>query len=255
MKYLLLMMMILMMGCTGKKLIVNNADSLISYQITKRIPLYSEQKKSLDKDIDLFLNDHKKSAKALAPILDDIHAPHTDIDKTYGTLVERYREMANDFSKLLSRYMAVLDPKQQKDMFYTLDKENKKLSSKTSKERMNEITERFVKFFGSITAEQKAIFNTYSNYYIENMSNHLKRRENLHQNFREIYGMDSSLETRINQFYSAFMKYQDDLLAPNKTLEITKKITSSLTPPQKDIMKKKTEEIKEILNYYMQAEF
>ena len=50
-------------SCGVRKLIVDNAAGLLSYQVTRHIPLYGKQKDDLGKDIEKFLK--KKDLKFL----------------------------------------------------------------------------------------------------------------------------------------------------------------------------------------------
>lgn len=243
------------LACTAKKLMVQNTDTLIEYQVTKRIPLYSQQKKQLAQDIDAFLNAHKKEAVQLVTFLETVNLDANKVDLIYENLSADYRKIASDFSFVLSKHMAALDAKQQKDMLKTLEGENQKISQKQTKDRIEEIAERFNKFFGSITKEQRKIFHDYADYYTERKSAHLIRRETLQQKFKEIFSSDSSKETRTTLLYEAFKKYQDDLMSSHKNIEITKKLIPTFTMAQKETFKKKVEEIKEILNFYIQTEF
>ncbi len=250
-----IMMLFTNLACTAKKLIVKNSDTLIEYQVTKRIPLYSAQKKALALDIDHFLNAHKKDAVALVDMLNNLQIDQDKFDYLYSTLSNDYRKIAGEFSFVLSKHMAVLDAKQQKDLFKNLKEEDQKIANKPTEERMNEVTERFNKFFGSITKEQKKIFSDYKDYYAERKIAHLERREELQKKFKEIFASDSSADTRTKLFYESFKTYQENLLTPNKNIEIAKKLIPTFTFAQKETLKKKIEEIKEILNFYIQTEF
>jgi len=67
-----LFVLVILMGCSAKRLAVSHADGLLTNQVEKRIPLYSKQKKQLNADIKAFLNKHKKTIQEMIPILDEL---------------------------------------------------------------------------------------------------------------------------------------------------------------------------------------
>jgi hypothetical protein len=73
MRVSLIIMMLLTVSCIAKKIAVQHTDTLLEHQITKRLPLYSDQKKKLSEDVDKFLNDHKPVVRDMLPLLEKIH--------------------------------------------------------------------------------------------------------------------------------------------------------------------------------------
>lgn len=257
MKMLYLVLLCLMFsGCAAKKLAIDNADTLVSHQITKRVPLYSKQKDKLSRDIDKFLNDSKPLAQEVIPIVDEINLSDEDkLDAQYEKFEDFYAKIAKDFSLLMSKHIATLDEKQQKDFFNTLDDENRELLKKEKEERLDHIEERFEMFFGSIKGEQKQLIREYADYFHQRARDRLNRRVKLHQDFREIFKQDSSQETRANMIQEAFVEFQNDTIKGNKNLEIIKKMRPTLTKTQKEHFRNQTLEVKELLKYFLSVDY
>jgi hypothetical protein len=151
--------------------------------------------------------------------------------------------------------MAQLDPKQQKDFIRYLVQETEKMKAKETDERVNEVCEKFDKFFGSISKEQKTIFQSFKGYYAARKDDTLNRRQELHKKFEEIYATETSQKTREDMFADAFNKYQDHLLDSSKTMDIANAILPTLSTSQKEALTKKVEGIKELLGFYLKNDF
>jgi hypothetical protein len=243
-------------GCAAKKLVINNADTLLQHQITKRLPLYTDQRSELSKDISKFLNDHKSVAQKVLPFIDavDLKEPQK-VGEHYQELSKFYDKVSLNFSELLSKHMSGLDSKQQKDFFKTLDQENRDLKRKDDSDRTEKIQERFETFFGSINENQRQTLTDLKNYFEERNKQRIKRREELHGEFREIFARDASAETRQDLFMEAFKEYQTKSVDHKKNVEVIKTLLPSVSSQQREFFKKKTEEVKEILKYFLDASY
>ena len=71
----------------------------------------------------------------------------------------------------------------------------------------------------------------------------------------EIYKMDISQQSRINYFYEAFAEYQNSYPEATKNIEIIKTIIPTLNKEQKGVFEDKTNDLKDILNYYLEAHY
>lgn len=193
MRLMIFVLGIFLSGCAAKKLAVNNADSLISYQVTKRLPLYSEQKEKLDKDIEAFLIKSKLVASDMLPVIDSLNLSSVEnLPNQYNKFESFYSKLAFDFAELMSSHLATLDKKQQKDFFETLDDENRKLLNKEKEDRVDDIEDRFDTFLGSVNGPQKQLIREYSDYFHCRAKERLDRRITLHEKFREIFKTESS---------------------------------------------------------------
>lgn len=243
-------------GCAAKKMAVENADSLISYQVNKRLPLYSAQKEELAKDVDKFLNDTKPKAQDILPIIDDLNLKDpAKLDANYAKVETFYKILAKDFSALMSKYLAKLDTKQQKDFFETLDDENREILKKEKEDRINGIEERFEMFLGSINSAQKQLVREYADYFHDRSKARLDRRVKLHQELRQIYFQDVSEASRKTQIQDSLLEYQEASLTGNKNLEILKKIIPTLTEAQREYFRKEAQEIKDLLRYFNSIDY
>ena len=111
---LLLMVIFSVFGCAAKKMAIDNADSLITYQAAKDLPLTSSQKDEFKKNVKLFLNGLKPLARNFQEVLNKFDPANTEtLDSTYDELEKGYVKIARDFSKIIAHSMAGFDKNQQ----------------------------------------------------------------------------------------------------------------------------------------------
>lgn len=232
-----------------------NIDLLIENQIEKRLPLYSAQKTALAKDVDKFLAEQKKFAHEAMPAIKSVELDANKIDRQYDHLDQIYRKLALNFSKLMSKYMAQLDGKQQKEFASNLKAENTTLARQSAEKRMEKIHERFETVLGTISDKQKAILIDQRANLDARHFTRLKRREALHAKFLEIYKLDLSPEARTKYFVEAFSDYQNSYPEAEKNKEILKLIVPTLSPEQKVELKKKSNDLQEIIGYYLETDY
>lgn len=258
MKYLyLLLLSSLLTSCGAKKIAVQNADLLVEHQIKKRLPLSSNQKDALAKDVDAYLNQSKKEVQELIPIIDSLNIENPGpLGERYNKVEEIYRKLADGAATLTSTHMAKLDKKQQETFFETLRKEDRKLEEKTPSKRKAELLERVQKLLGELKPEQESILASYQeDYFNQRHIERLKRRQVLRERFQEIYRSEGSEETRKAAFYKAFKEYQQKSLENTKTLEIIEKFVPTISAEQKTVLRNHVRELKEIANYFLSTEY
>jgi hypothetical protein len=257
MKFTLLMLIALFFcGCAAKKLAVENADTLISYQVNKRLPLYSAQEEELLKDIDKFLNETKPKTQEILPVIDKLNlSDPSKLDAEYLKVETFYKTLSKDFSDLMAKYLAKLDKKQQKELFETLDDENREIIKSEKKDRIDNIEGRFETFLGSINSAQKQLVREYADYFHSRSKMRLDKRIELHQSLKSIYRQDVSEDSRNTQMKEAMAKYQSEKMARNKNLEILKKIIPTLSNKQREHFRQEAQEVKDVLSYFNSVDY
>lgn len=252
----ILLLALMVSSCAGKKMAVENADTLISYQVNKRLPLYSAQKEELSKDIDKFLNETKPKAQDILPVIDALNLKDPSKLETQYTKVENfYTGLSKDFSGLMSKYLAKLDNKQQKDLFETLDDENREILKKEKEDRIDSIEDRFEAFLGSVNSKQKQLVREYAEYFHSRAKMRLDKRVKLHGELKGIYNQDVSENSRYNQIQEKMAEYQGETLKGNKNLEILKKIIPTLSSEQREHFRKEAQEVKDVLRYFNSVDY
>lgn len=253
---ILLILSFVLVSCGPKKLAVKNADTLITYQITKRVPLYSAQKDELTKDVEKFLVRTKPTAKEIVPVFDELDFKNeSKLEDQYQNLKNHYKKIAREFSLLMSKYIAKLDSKQQKEFFENLEEENKKLTRKLTSDQSSDIEDKFEMFFGTITDDQKKMLKEYSEYFKSRGQARLQRRIKLQEEMKSAFADDMSVESRTKMIQESFVDYQNSSLLDNKNLEIIKKIAPSLNTNQREYFKKEAQDIKETLKYFITVDY
>jgi hypothetical protein len=256
MKFVLLFFLSLLIACSAKDLVVKNADHLLSYQISKRIPLRSDQKDLLKKDIDLFLQGTKPKAQELVPVFDEIDLNDTEkLHRPYTILEKFYLQLTGDFSDLLARHLAKLDQKQQKEMFKTLDAENRDIQKRDAESLKEKVEERMEQILGPINKKQKQMITDHLDYFIQRNKDRWQRRAKLHHELNDIYKTITSIEARKEVIKEAIARYQDETIKGNKNLELLKKIAPTLSDSQKGKLREHLKEVKRLINYYLSVEY
>lgn len=242
-------------GCAAKKLAIDNADSLITYQITKRLPMTGKKKDVLEKDVSKLLNAAKPDARGVKEIVKKIDIDETsEIDAHYSQLETIYRKVAKDFSHLLSHHMADFSPEEQTTFFKNLKKDNDK-TPKDKKQREEEIEERVEYFLGSINDEQKKLMRNYESYFQERNLQRRERKKELQKKFKKIYQAESDKKNREWLFLEAYGDYQNESLKGNKNLEIIKKLIPTISSKQKAHFNQNKQEIVELIDYFIDVSY
>jgi len=228
-----------------------NADYLLVNQIEKRLPLDSNQKKDLSKDIDKLLNDQKPTAKNLILFVEDLRPEVDDVNKNYDYVEGTYKKIAIDLSAILSKYLAQLNQKQQKEYENLFIKDQIKMRELSQEERIEKAFDRFELFFGSLTDTQKSFFKDeeFRNKYL----NYLKRRENLQEQIKTVFKEDpKSREKLILEILHHYIHQYPD---SERNKAFIKKILGSLSFDQKKHFQNKKNDFKEILNDFIQTDY
>jgi hypothetical protein len=249
-------MTLVLSGCGMKKLAVENADGLIYYQVGKRLPLYSEQKDDLGKDIDQFLNAKKNTANDVIAVINELDIKSEDkVEKHYKKLEAVYIETIRDFSNLLAKYIARLDKKQQKEFFEYLDDENREIVKRKKAQTIDKIEERAKMLLGSVNDKQKQLIREYEGYFHQRNKERVDRRIKFHTKLRSLFKEDLSVDSRTAGMQDAFRSYQAEALEGNKGLEILKKAVPTFTDEQKEHFRNHAQDMKEMLKYYLTVDY
>jgi hypothetical protein len=242
-------------GCGAKSILVKNADSLLEYQVEKRLPLYSDQKKVLSKDVKNFLKEQKSAVQVLLPVIDELSLEPEIVEKAYKELLSTYDKVTLKFSAMVSKHLAILDSKQQKDFFENLKNENRSLSKKSPSDLLDMSYERFEKLFGSINDKQKQLLSGYESYIVDNHNRKLKRRKDLESQFEKIFAQELSAGSRENLLVDALNAFHKDAHDHEKNLLIIKKLIPEISPAQIETFRKRVAEVKEIIQLYLDANY
>jgi hypothetical protein len=251
--FLSLLILLILSSCAAKKLAVRNADNLIQYQIEKKIPLYTAQKEKLGQDISRILTNLKPEVKKLIPLLKDVPLDRPEgFDSHYQEIDHLYHRIESDFTNLISKNLAQLDKKQQKDFLKNMADDNKEIADKSTKKKKAEMQKNLETLLGSVTDKQKEILGSYEEYFSKRSLGRIQGRETLLADFTKIYNGEVINE---EGFHQAFREYQK---ARNKDLElpsILKKFIPTLNPEQKMHLKEKFEEAESLVMEFLKTSY
>jgi hypothetical protein len=253
---ILLMTVALLGGCAAKKLIIRNADTLLANQVEKRLPLHSHQQRQLRSDLKRFLNEKKAVARDVMTLIDDINpdAP-AKVEDQYQKLSDHYKQVALDFSRLLSRYIAQLDQRQQRQFFSTLETENRDLEKKKSSARRKQLEERLIKVFGKLTEEQRKLIDSEQEHFDRQFRVRLERRRELQSKIRGILQGAETEAARSDAIYQAFVDFHEESIAKSRNLQLLQKFLPTLDASQKSSLQGRLQEVKEMLSYYLETSY
>lgn len=242
-------------GCAAKKMAVNNADTLIEYQVQKYLPLSIHQKDALAQDVDKLLNKHKSTGKELQNVLMNLDISSTDkLAPQYHQLMKIYEKIVSDFIQILSKQMSTLGPNQQKEFFATLEENNKKIEKRNQEDRIKKIKERLTKLFGSVNEKQNELLAKYGPEIEKRNEEWLERRKKLQGEFKKIFAQENSPEAREKLFLGAYQDYNEKR-PHEKNIEILSALLPTLDPEQIDHFMQQIGEVKEMVSYYLEAEY
>jgi hypothetical protein len=252
----LFLLLFICVACAARELVIKNADSMLEYQVNKRLPLTTAQKNELQKDVDLFLNTEKKIAKEILPVIDQINLlGPKEASSAYHKMEGFYRKISSDFSGLIAKYMVKLDEKQQVEFFENLKEESKKYGKKSQKERHEDAQERLERFVGDLSDEQKSILKSYDSFFKKQSLKRMERRKDLHERFKEILSGTQLPAEKEKSLQKVYMSHQEVTLRESKTPELIQKFIPTLSKDQREHFREKTMEVKEILRYFIQSSY
>lgn len=253
----LILSLFFLVSCGAKKLVANHADTFITNSIEKKLPLTDRQEERLAKDVDQFLMKKKATAQEILPLIDKIDpAKPTLFDEIYDSLLGNYRKIAADFSELLAKYIVELDENQQKIFFRRLSEDLDTKKEKDSEGRLSDIKRKVERLVGSLSPTQEKLLTNHEAYFQRKGTLLLKRKEALHQRLQTILTQDSAPATKKEMIVEAFMNYQDESMVSSKeNLSIVKEFTPTLSLKQKEYFREKVRDLKEIIGYYLDAQY
>ena len=251
-QYISLLLLLLISSCAAKKLAVRNADSLIQYQIEKKIPLYSAQKDKLGKDIDKILSDLKPQIKTLVPLLKDmpIESPEK-VENHYVVIDQIYQRIESDFTKLIAANLAVLDEKQQRDFLKIMIADTRVLEDKSEARKKDTFEKNLKILLGSVTDKQKEIIKSYDKYFAQRAASRINGRKNLQANLAKLFEGEMNSEA----FVQAFKEYQNERKKDLQITTILKAFIPTLTPEQKLHLKEKFEEAESLIIEFLKTSY
>lgn len=257
MKMLLLLSLILFQACAAKKLAVDHADTFIETSVEKRLPLTSSQKKELSKDVDKFLEQNKEVGRNVLPLIDQINLEDpSQLDDLYDKFLAHYKTIAHSFSQILAKHLARLDAYQQKKLFEKLSDENKEMKRKEAIDRAKGLESKVEKLVGNLSEGQTKFFSDNANHLQQKAEAKLERRKELQTKLKEILSQDLSTESKQNQIQELLANYQEKGVEFSRTnLPLIKQFIPSLTPKQKETFRQKMRDVKEMIGYYLEADY
>lgn len=244
-------LILIVASCTFKSVAVNNLESIVSYRLGGQLHLYYGQKAQLKEKLQSWIlaSEQKKKIETFSVLLKNFDWQKSDLREFYMTVNQIYLEIATSFNQLLAESLSLLDEKQQKKFFASMEEENQKVQKE---KKTSEGIRRMLEFcFEEITEIQEELLAKTYGPEKSPTQTRLERRLTSQQALREIYQLNLSETERIPLIKSALddsVKRPPDLAQIDKNLSFFKELTQTLTADQLKTFETKRLEILEIVD-------
>ncbi|MBY0517057.1 MAG: hypothetical protein K2P81_09125 [Bacteriovoracaceae bacterium] len=236
-------------GCGLQRLAVSQLDQLIEIQTASKLDLYWKQKEALERDINLFLKEQQKQSGETLVLVKKIDPTQTqEFDQWWNTLASTYQRVAEEYSKILAKYLALIDSKQKKNFISKINEENEELREKSDHLRVDQLEERITFFFGDINPQQKEAINKYFPIWKKRNLERINRRVKLAEEL-------SKPQTE-KSYFELFQNYQTESLKdPTPIIHFLKSICQPLNADQIKFFLEKKKQGVELIEAFQQAHY
>lgn len=256
MKYLLLLAFVLLSGCAFQKLAVGQLDTLIEMQTAGRLDLYRSQKKELGLDIDNFLSRHKPRADELKKLIAQLDPARPEqFPALWKELSEHYRQVANDYSAVLAKYLAQLDVEQRAEFLNKLSNENRQMREKKL-EHGEKWLERLEHFFGMVSGAQRQLLRDNSELLKRRWEARLERRLKLQHRLGHIMNGPAFNAEKERQIAGAFSDYQQTSFeGQGDVVQLLQGLCKGLSDEQLRTWRERQSELIELVTVFQQTDY
>jgi hypothetical protein len=173
----------------------------------------------------------------------------------FEALKSAYVLISTDYLKLYTKYVALLDQKQQKGFWEKFDETTADFKRRTFEEQEEKLEDRFEMFFGEVTTPQSKLLKDHARYQMSHHEESLKERQLLRDHLKVIFAQNLSSEEKAKAFSQVYLNYQNGLLDNEMTIGLIKSIIPTLTNGQRKFFKKLTTEIEDLIVYFLTKNF
>lgn len=252
----LLFILIFLTSCALQDFLVSQADTYIESKISDKLGLYLNQKKTLDSDVDHFLNQQKQTAQKILETIKSINLKDESLVKEHWLLVNSYYQIiAHDFSILLTDKILLLDKKQQTEFFKKLNIENDEISKKTEETTTSDYEERMEFFFDRVTKDQTKKIKQHLSFLKQRNMSRVERRIELQKQLKIILA-DETDSAKKEKLIQAFDNYnQTSIVNQEELFNFVKIMIASLDQEQISYFEQKSLKAQELLTTFIKTKY
>ena len=249
--YLTLFLFFTIAGCTFKSVAVNNLEQIVSFRLGGQLHLYFSQKTQLKDKLQTWIlaPEQKEKIQKVSLLMTNFDWQKSNLAEFYTTINQIYLSLAMSFNQILAESLSLLDEKQQKKFFVSMEKENQKIRKD---ETVGDGIRRMLGFcFDEITIVQEELLSKTFDTESSPAKTRLQRRLSSQQALKEIYQLQLSPEQRvplIKQALDDSVKTPPDSAQIEKNLSFFNELVQTLTPEQLKTFDTKRLEILETLD-------
>lgn len=184
MKLLTLCFLLLLYSCSFKGLVIGHLPEIITRRVDKKMNLYDKQEKEFEQNVEVILKEQKKEIVELNNYIQDLDLKSADFNTVYLYLSNSYKKLSLPYIELLAKNISMLDENQIEHLFEVQERENKKYRKRY--ENKDITIERYKKFFGDLTKEQKDFLISEHSYYSKLNSEWIDRRIEIQKRLKKV---------------------------------------------------------------------
>ncbi len=159
-------------------------------------------------------------------------------------------------SSHLAKHIASLDASQQKKFFEKLADENESMLQKKNSAKVEQMEDKVEKLIGSLNKQQEKFFDDHQSYIGQKSKARLDRREKLHGQLKTILKQEPDVAIKQSKIEEVFATYQSESIeASYSNLPLIKEFLPSMSAQQKEYFRARVQDLKEMINYYIEAEY
>lgn len=252
-------LLLLLSACGIKSLVVPYFDWILTSELSEQLTLNSKQKRLLNQDVKHFLDERKTQAKRVLKHLNQFKEEEKiEVERWQNTFYAEYLDFLKGFLPMYSKYLAMLDKSQLKDLRKKFEDENEELSESIEDEPTERILERFEKNLGHLREEQKKTLNENLDNFVAASRERLKSRKEYQKSLLKLLEKELASEEKQSQIYKMTWDYntrERNLAARQKNIETVTKVFNAISEKQKKHLRKKVESYKEWIRYYLKEDY
>ena len=247
---------LLISSCGLKKLVVKNLDTFLNYQISKHIPLNSQEKEKLKKDVSNILNHSKPEGQKLLEIIKTLKIDDKEnVAAKYYEIKGVYEVISDEFIHLISRNLSTLNQKKSKEFLEHQDKEIKKLETKVQKKDTTSIYKGIKNIIGDLTDTQEKILKEYESFFLQKYVERVHRRKKTLEDIKSTLEKSLSSREKEENLNNIINLTHKKSMSDEKFLEIILKLQPTLTEKQKSHFNQRKLDVEEMIEYFISTKY
>lgn len=219
-KAIIFILVSLLVSCSFESLIISNLDFFLTNQIAKSLSINYYEKKTLNKEVQVLLNDNKAIATSLKNHLLKMDLKKVNVKQEMFFLGDVYFKIAKQINPIISKRIAGFEDSKYMSFIEVLKEENREIISKNKEKDIDYYAKKFEFFFGELNNDQKNMVSKIIPLFGKLQNQRLKDRIKVQNQMKEIRLLKSITE-RENALVSLFNKASDRTTLSDHLIELS----------------------------------